>query len=108
MNRRNEAMTRRSVCIGVGLLLAICIAGMAYAADPFSWTKYQGKTVRLLLNKHPYTDSMLPELDKFQKLTGIKVIYDIFPEEQYFDKLTVVLSSGSSDYDVFMTGAYQT
>jgi multiple sugar transport system substrate-binding protein len=100
-------MKKRGLCIVIGLVLAVCIAGMAYAADSFSWTKYQGKTVKLLLNKHPYTDSMLPELDKFQKMTGIKVTYDIFPEEQYFDKLTVVLSSGSSDYDVFMTGAYQ-
>jgi len=80
---------------------------MVYAGDQFSWTKYQGKTVRLLMNKHIYTDAMRQELANFEKLTGIKVTYDIYPEEQYFDKVTVVLSSGSSDYDVFMTGAYQ-
>ena len=34
--------------------------------------------------------------------------YDIFPEDVYFDKVTAALSSRSSEYDAFMTGAYQT
>jgi multiple sugar transport system substrate-binding protein len=106
MKRRIRYM-KKGLCIGIGLVLIVCFAAMAYAADPFSWTKYKGQTVRLLLNKHGYTDSMLQELANFTKLTGIKVTYDIYPEEQYFDKVTVALSSGSSDYDVYMTGAYQ-
>jgi multiple sugar transport system substrate-binding protein len=97
---------KRGFCVCVGLLLVVCLAGMAYA-DPFSWTKYQGKTVRLLMNKHIYNDAMLQEVANFEKMTGIKVTEDVYPEEQYFDKVTVALSSGSSDYDIYMTGAYQ-
>ena len=79
----------------------------ALAAN-FNWKKYNGKTLKLLLNKHPYTDAMIANLDTFKKLTGMSVEYDVFPEDVYFDKVTAALSSGSSEYDVFMTGAYMT
>lgn len=74
----------------------------------FDWKREEGTTIKLLLNKHPYTDAMLENLKSFTEMTGIKVEQDIFPEENYFDKLTVALSSGQSTYDAFMTGAYQT
>ena len=77
-------------------------------ADDFDWKKHAGKAVKLLLNKHPYTDAMIANLDNFKALTGMDVSYDIFPEDVYFDKVTAALSSGSSEYDAFMTGAYMT
>ncbi|MFK7853862.1 MAG: extracellular solute-binding protein [Granulosicoccus sp.] len=79
----------------------------ALAAD-FDWKKHSGKKVKLLLNKHPYADAMIANLDNFKSLTGMEVEYDIFPEDVYFDKVTAALSSGSSEYDAFMTGAYMT
>ncbi len=82
-------------------------ASQALAAD-FDWKKHSGKTVKLLLNKHPYVDAMLANIDNFKALTGMEVEYDIFPEDVYFDKVTAALSSGSSEYDAFMTGAYMT
>lgn len=82
-------------------------ATSALAAD-FDWKKHSGKKVKLLLNKHPYADAMIANLDNFKALTGMEVEYDIFPEDVYFDKVTAALSSGSSEYDVFMTGAYMT
>ena len=44
----------------------------------------------------------------FKTLTGMDVTYDVFPEDVYFDKVTAALSSSSSEYDAFMTGAYMT
>lgn len=82
-------------------------ATQALAAD-FDWKQHSGKTVKLLLNKHPYADAMIANLDNFKALTGMNVEYDIFPEDVYFDKVTAALSSGSSEYDAFMTGAYMT
>ena len=41
-------------------------------------------------------------------MTGMDVTWDIFPEDVYFDKVTAALSSGSTEYDAFMTGAYMT
>jgi multiple sugar transport system substrate-binding protein len=77
-------------------------------AAEFDWMKHKGKTVTLLLNKHPYADAMIANLDSFKSMTGMDVKYDVFPEDVYFDKVTAALSSGSTQYDAFMTGAYQT
>ena len=60
------------------------------------------------MNKHPYMDAMVANVDAFKELTGMDVKYDVFPEDVYFDKVQAALSSGSTEYDVFMTGAYQT
>src|ERR1700720_1464904 len=79
----------------------------AVAAD-FDWKGQAGKTVKLLLNKHPYVDAMIGDLEAFKSLTGMNVTYDIFPEDVYFDKVTAALSSKADQYDAFMTGAYMT
>lgn len=109
----------KRVLVGV---LVVLIAGFAFAGGQqegaggnaaadvtgdFDWERYEGETIKLLLNQHPYTDGMLSEVDTFEEMTGISVEYDIFPEEEYFNRVTVALSSGSSEYDAFMTGAYQ-
>ena len=97
--------------LGVGAATANFLfnatATQALAAD-FDWKKFQGTKLHLLLNKHPYADAMIADLDNFKSLTGMDVTYDIFPEDVYFDKVTAALSSKSSQYDAFMTGAYMT
>jgi len=60
----------------------------ALAAD-FDWKAHSGKSIKVLLNKHPYADAMIANLDNFKELTGME-------------------TSGSSEYDAFMTGAYMT
>ena len=47
----------------------------ALAAD-FDWQKHKGKGLSLLLNKHPYADAMIADLDNFKQLTGMSVKYD--------------------------------
>ncbi len=72
----------------------------------FNWKREDGKKIKALLNVHPYTDALKADLQAFTDLTGITVEYDEFPENNYFDKLTVDLQSGQGTYDVFMLGAY--
>ena len=79
----------------------------AMAAD-FDWQKYKGTKLKLLLNKHPYADAMIANIQTFKDMTGMDISWDIFPEDVYFDKVTAALSSGSTEYDAFMTGAYMT
>jgi multiple sugar transport system substrate-binding protein len=113
-------LTRREL-IGRGLAAGLSMSALAevvsridgmsaFAANPkdFDWKRYRGTQVSLLLNKHPYVDAMVADIADFQNLTGMTVKYDIFPEDVYFDKVTTTLTSRSSQYDVFMTGAYQT
>ena len=109
-------MDRRSLLKGLGAAgMTAASAGTLYnlmstralAAD-FDWKAHSGKSIKLLLNKHPYADAMIANLQAFKDLTGMEVTYDVFPEDVYFDKVTAALSSGSSEYDAFMTGAYMT
>ena len=97
--------------LGVGIAAASYFVNeaqtRAMAAD-FDWKANKGKTLTLLLNKHPYADAMIADLDNFKNMTGMDVKYDVFPEDVYFDKVTAALSSKSTQYDAFMTGAYQT
>lgn len=102
---RGRALGLCAVTAGIALNAASTKALAAGGAD---FQKHRGKTIRLLLNKHPYVDALLKNLANFKTLTGIDVRHDIFPEDVYFDKVTAALANKSSQYDAFMTGAYQT
>jgi multiple sugar transport system substrate-binding protein len=95
------------------LLVVVCALALTGAnavttqAQDFDWRAFEGTSLKLLLNQHPYQQALVGELPKFEELTGITVTYDVFPEQNYFDKVTIDLSAGeASTYDVFMTGAY--
>jgi len=107
-----RAFLARAAALGFGASSAAvalnAAATEALAAGGVNFKKHSGKTIRLLLNKHPYVDAMLKNLDNFKELTGLNVVYDIFPEDVYFDKVTTALASRSTQYDAFMSGAYQT
>ena len=72
----------------------------------FDWKKYDGQTVKLLMNKHPYTDGLKAHQQEFTEKTGITLEIDEFPESNYFDKVTLELQSRQGNYDAFMLGAY--
>jgi multiple sugar transport system substrate-binding protein len=79
----------------------------AAPAGEFNWKACEGESLKLLLNQHPYQQALVGELPKFEEMTGMKVTYDVFPEQNYFDKVTIDLQAGeASTYDAFMTGAY--
>jgi multiple sugar transport system substrate-binding protein len=109
-------ISRRDLMLGAGKLgisaatanFMLNAAGTQALAADFDWKKFNGSKVHLLLNKHPYADAMIADLANFKTMTGMEVTYDIFPEDVYFDKVTAALSSKSSQYDAFMTGAYMT
>lgn len=97
----------RKVAITILLIGCLSLIGVTAALAEFDWKAHDGTAIKLLLNKHPYTDALLAHLGEFTEKTGIQVTYDVFPEDEYFDKVTVSLSSKSPEYSVFMTGAYQ-
>jgi multiple sugar transport system substrate-binding protein len=101
----------KSVSVKILVLLSIVFVlgfGVVQAQDgEFNWRAHEGTSLKLLLNQHPYQQALEAELPEFTELTGIEVTFDVFPEQNYFDKVTIDLSAGeSSTYDVFMTGAY--
>lgn len=90
------------------LIAAALFASGARSADgDFDWQRCAGQTLRVMLNRHPYSEGIRKKLDAFERLTGIKVAYAIYPEDAYFSRLSEAFDSESGSPDVYMTGAYQ-
>jgi multiple sugar transport system substrate-binding protein len=69
-----------------------------------NWRQAEGQSLTIGLNKHPFTESLLPLIPEFRRLTGINVDYLILPEAEYITKLTADLSQQRGEFSVIMTG----
>jgi multiple sugar transport system substrate-binding protein len=83
---------------------AVAVTTAPASAANFDWQKYKGSSVRMILNKHPFTESLIPLLPQFEQQTGIQTTNLILPEDEFYQKLLVDLSTSAGGYDVFMTG----
>jgi multiple sugar transport system substrate-binding protein len=88
--------------LAVALILGVALASSAQAAQ-FNWQQLKGTQLRVLLNKHPWQAGIEPHLKDFETLTGIKLITEVYPEDQFRAKTLVELTSGASSIDVFMS-----
>src|SRR5215468_1479424 len=75
-----------------------------YRQAKIDWRQAEGQSLTIGLNKHPFTESLLPLIAEFRKLTGIEVEYLILPEAEYFTKLVADLSQQRGEFSVIMTG----
>lgn len=102
---------RRTV---LGMLLATGVVpkAMAQSADnleyfrqaKINWRQAEGQPLALGMNKHPFTESLLPLIPEFKQLTGINIDYLILPENEYFTRLAADLSQKQGEFSVIMTG----
>lgn len=69
----------------------------------FNWKRFEGQEVYLLLNKHPVAEMIIGLTPSFEAKTGIKVIYEVLSEVEYFEKQRLEMASGTGLYDVTMT-----
>ncbi|MFB3816719.1 MAG: ABC transporter substrate-binding protein [Candidatus Methylomirabilales bacterium] len=112
MRMRKRSLGWFSLCLAAMLLLGS--AGVGAAGQPdlsyfqqakINWKQFAGQRLTIGLNKHPYTESLLPLIPEFEALTGIKVDYLILPENEYGSKLTADLSQQRGEFTVIMAGA---
>ena len=97
-----------------GMLVAMGVGFPAWAQDDpslafyrqakINWRQAAGQSLAIGLNKHPFTESLLPLIPEFERLTGVKVEYLILPEQEYFSKLVADLSQQRGEFTVIMTG----
>ena len=109
-----RTMRRGLVGLLVALLVALGLGGQASAQDDeamayfhqakIDWQQAKGQKLTIGLNKHPFTESLLPLIPEFRRLTGIEVEYLILPEAEYITKLTADLSQQRGEFSVIMTG----
>ena len=94
-------VTRRMWVLAVALCLTL--ASPALAQQQFNWQQAKGTQIRVLLNKHPWQAAIEPHLKEFETLTGIKLVAEVYPEDQFRAKVLVELASAASSIDVFMS-----
>ena len=75
-----------------------------YRQAKIDWRQAAGQSLAIGLNKHPFTESLLPLIPQFRSLTGINVDYLILPEAEYFTRLVADLSQQRGEFSVVMTG----
>jgi len=85
-------MSKRACVVVLALICATVVPTAALAQ--VDWMQFKGTEVRFLMNKHPFTTFIEPRIPEFEKLTGIKVVFEVFPEDQYRNKRTIELNAG--------------
>lgn len=96
----------KKMLTGIMLTASIlCLAGalnVATAAD-FNWQQFKGTTLRVLFNKSAVSEGIKPYIPEFEKLTGMKVNLEEYPEDMYRQKITIEMTAKSKSMDVFMS-----
>ncbi len=82
------------------MLWAPC--GQAAQAPAFNWHQFEGTTLHVLLSKSHWQQVIAPHLPEFEKLTGIKLVSEVYPQGQLWDALEKGLAEPGR-VDVFMT-----
>jgi multiple sugar transport system substrate-binding protein len=89
------------------LVTGLLIPSWSEAGQAFDWQIQKGTTIRVIQNKGSVglgIEALIPE---FEKLTGIKVQYETYTEDQYRQKVLLELGAGSGGLDAFATYAAQ-
>lgn len=74
------------------------------SAEAINWRQFEGTSITWAYDIHPYADAVAAQLPEFEKLTGIKVTPELYPDDSYWSKLTIQLTTKSPAWDVVGTG----
>ena len=92
-------MSRKILCMVLVSLAGVVLLSTSAAA--IDWQQCKGAEIRFLMNKHPFTTFIEPQVAEFEKMTGIKVNMEVFPEDQFRNKRMIELNAGGT-VDGFM------
>ena len=107
-----KKMTRRGFLKGMAATGAVVLTagvapktfGQAPAKGGFNWRKFAGAKIRFMNNTHDWSTELIPKaLPEFEKLTGIKVQWEVLAENQFRQKLTLELSANPDSVDGYMS-----
>ena len=86
-------LSRRTVLRLGGTALATAATGpfvfTPARAQGFSWKRFQGKELYLILSKHPWVEVLEKNIPEFESLSGMKIKWETLPEIQARQKLVV-------------------
>ena len=88
-------MQKKMTNVLIGVLLCVGMVSTAIAGS-VDWMQSKGTEIRFLMNKHPFTSYIEPKVAEFEKMTGIKVTLEVFPEDQFRNKRMIELNAGGT------------
>ncbi|HET7325143.1 MAG TPA: extracellular solute-binding protein [Halococcus sp.] len=120
--KRRDFLKYAGVCLGAGL--AGCTRGgtaatsgsggsessqkepiklglSRYTNADIDWKKYEGTSINIGAVQHAWVDGIKPLIPIFEKLTGIDVVWNLLPEQQFRTKRLTDVSTGAGKFDVF-------
>ena len=108
--REEEGMTRRQVlkrgtAAAAGLALGPFVWTEA-KGQAFDWKRFRGKELFVMLAKHPWPEEMVKHIPEFQDLTGMKVNYEMLPDQQQRQKMVVQFTAGDAGIDAFYSSLH--
>jgi multiple sugar transport system substrate-binding protein len=110
MGKGGSSMKECTVRIGkvfaLGLIGFLLVPGLTWA-QKFDWQMHKGTSIRVMANKNASGEAIQPLVPDFEKLTGIKVQYETFTEDQYRQKVLLELAAGTGGVDVIQTATGQ-
>jgi multiple sugar transport system substrate-binding protein len=100
-----QRSSRFVLVVGTLALLTACGTaqrGRGAAAAAFNWRQFEGRTLRVLLAQSPWQQAIAPRLPAFERLTGITLATEVYPQAELWDVLETGLQQPGR-VDAFMT-----
>ena len=94
----------KRVMLTMAVLLVLFVPFVAFGGgepEPVQQESFEGLTLDYLSSSNPYIETGLKIwVDEFEAKTGMKVVFDTFPESAFREKLNIYMASQDGSYDV--------
>ncbi|MFC5522194.1 ABC transporter substrate-binding protein [Polaromonas jejuensis] len=84
-----------------GLAAGTWLLASPATAQSFDWKHFNGETLNVLLNNHPWSNAIRDLAPEFTAKTGVKLRIELLNEDPQRARLGTLLQAKSSDIDVF-------
>jgi len=101
-----QCTVRLGKVVTLGLIVFVVAPGITWA-QKFDWQMHKGTSIRVMANKNASGEAIQALVPDFEKLTGIKVQYETFTEDQYRQKVLLELAAGTGGVDAIQTATAQ-
>jgi len=97
----------RRFTLAAALVAVVAMTGptSTRAQARFDWKQAQGTEIRVLALRVWFTDHFKANLPEFERLTGVKVVFEDYPEDALRQKLAVEMAARNKNIDLFQSGA---
>ena len=72
-----------------------------YEDADIEWRQFEGSSINIGAVQHPWVSAIKPAIPVFEELTGIEVVWNVLPEQQFRTKRQTDVSTGAGQFDMF-------